>query len=155
MRCADTDLTPHPTAAEGLADDEAALSADKQALSFLDSLLGKEKAVELSEEVSVRKLQDQVLESMQKGDKAEVARLEAKVREAQAAAKAEEAKIAKLEAEEAKEVISTRKSVRPCTCTCRNTRCVSYAGLGGGGARCEGEEREGGGGQSGGQGGTA
>ena len=117
VRCADTDLTPHPTAAEGLADDEAALSADKQALSFLDSLLGKEKAVELSEEVSVRKLQDQVLESMQKGDKAEVARLEAKVREAQAAAKAEEAKIAMLQAEEAKEVISTRECVRPYTCT--------------------------------------
>jgi len=91
-------------AASTLAQDKAELSLEELILEQEDADLAKLGRQELSDEVALRKAQDAVLEAMSaKKDKAEIAKLEATVRELMAKEAADEGKKKTLSAEMRKE----------------------------------------------------
>lgn len=76
--------------------DKAEESTEAAALGAADEALKKADAKELSDEIALKKAQDAVMDAMQKGDKAKVAELQAKVRELVESEKADEAAKIKL-----------------------------------------------------------
>lgn len=93
-----------------IAADEAKLEQEEAALKSVDKVLKSEQAKELLETTQISKAEDAVIAAMKKGDKAQVAKLEAEVRRLKDLADDDEKKVVALQSELAKEVEVEKKT---------------------------------------------